>query len=139
MNCKLTSNFLFLACTVLLLLLSDAANAAVQEPLPALQFFKMVFGLILVVGMIVLLAWVWRRFGHNTLSGRNIIQMESILPLGSREKLVIIRTGERRLLLGVTTAQIQTLAELDPDTTPVAETDLTQATGFAGILQRIKK
>jgi flagellar protein FliO/FliZ len=119
------------------------AEAAAQEPVQAIQFIKMIIGLIFVIGVIAVMAWMYRRFGNLAAIRNNSILVESILTLGNREKLIIVRADKQRLLLGVTTTQIKKLAELDPDVgseLPDNDSKLNKnANSFAGILKSIPK
>lgn len=71
---------------------------------------------IFVLGLLVLLAWLARK-GHLPLgrSGRGgPILVEATVPLGERRSLAIVSVEGRRLLLGLTAAQVSLLAELAP-------------------------
>lgn len=132
----------FLAATGLLLT-SNTLQAATQEPVQSLQFIKMLLGLLFVIGIIAALAWAYRRFGNLSYLANHQIRLESVLTLGNKEKLVIVRTGQRRLLLGVTASQINALLELEakkePDL-PDKHSDVTGRTsGFTQVLKQMTK
>ena len=141
MNRKISKRCFYIFATSALILLSNASLAATQEPVHALQFFKMIAGLIFVIGSIAAMAWMYRRFsGFSTSSNRNI-RLESVLTLGNKEKLIVVQTDQHRLLIGVTANQINALMELDPrevqDPPAKQETDFENSSGFAGILKRL--
>ena len=126
--------------SVFLLLIVPVAQASTQEPVPALQFFKMILGLAFVIAIIVILAWMIRRFSNIGFSSNSAIRMETVLPIGNKEKLIIVRADKCRLLLGVTATQIKTLAELNADDGPELPADATHLTNsFSGILKRAHK
>ena len=72
----------------------------------------------LTIGMIVVLLWgaVWMvrrmRPGAAMLGGRDCAVVRS-LALGPRERLVVVRVGSRQLVIGVGSAAVSLLCELD--------------------------
>lgn len=72
-------------------------------------------GLVVVLGLLGLLAWLARR---GTLAfpgqrkGAAPIRVETAVPLGERRSLVIVAVEGRRLLLGLTPAQVSLVTEL---------------------------
>ena len=69
--------------------------------------------LMLVVGLILLLAWLAKRFGGMHFRHHGSMRVLSVLPLGNREKIVLVQAGDKYLLLGVTPSQINTLQVFD--------------------------
>lgn len=83
---------------------------------PALWF-------LLVLAVIPLALWLFKRTPMGRLQGAGPIRVVSLLALGPQQKLVTIALGEgeqvRHLLLGVTPQQIQLLQELRPGEAPM--------------------
>ena len=77
--------------------------------------FQSLFAVVIVLGLVAALAWMLRRgtFGALRSRSRTVI-VETAVPLGERRSLVIVAVEGRRLLLGMTPAQISMLAELGP-------------------------
>jgi flagellar biosynthetic protein FliO len=70
----------------------------------------------LVLGLVGLLAWLVRR-GTIAWPGRAAggpVAIETAVPLGERRSLVIVSVEGRRLLLGLTPAQVTLVTELGP-------------------------
>lgn len=68
---------------------------------------------IVVLGLVAALAWLLRRGAFGTLrGGSRSIAVETAVPLGERRTLVIVSVEGRRLLLGLTPANISMVAEL---------------------------
>jgi flagellar protein FliO/FliZ len=63
------------------------------------------------------LAWAARRGSLSSLSRRGPIVVETAVPLGERRSLVIVSIEGRRLLLGLTPAQVSLVTELRPGAT----------------------
>lgn len=105
---------------------------AVGAPLGAADIALVAGGLALVVALIAGLAWVLRRLGGVPAAGRGPLQVLGGLSVGARERVVLLRVGDRQLLLGVAPGRVQTLQVLDPPLAlPPASGD-----GFAERLQR---
>jgi flagellar protein FliO/FliZ len=70
-------------------------------------------GLLVVFGLLALLVWLLRR-GSLTFGGvqRAGIKVEGAVPLGERRSLLVVAVEGRRLLLGVTPAQVSLVTEL---------------------------
>ncbi|GHX23157.1 TPA: flagellar biosynthetic protein FliO [Vibrio cholerae] len=92
--------------------------------------------LLFVIALILLLAWLLKRmrvpaFGQQK-KGLSIIKQ---LPVGTRERVMIIQVGEEQYLIGVTTQSIQLLAKLD---NPLIQEEL-PATAFSNQLMQLLK
>lgn len=97
--------------------------------------------LLLVVLSIPLVLWLVRRLSQwpgNRTGG--MLSMPATLPVGPREQIAIVKAGERVLLVGITSQQIQLLAELDglPEVPP-ASGSTAQGTGFGSLLAGLQK
>jgi len=81
---------------------------------------KLAAALVFVIFLFVVFAKLMKRIqlGHKGAhSGLNIV---SALPLGQRERIVVVQVGDEQLLLGVTSTQINTLHVLEkPLTKPL--------------------
>jgi flagellar protein FliO/FliZ len=97
------------------MLLAFSAAAAQLDPLPSpAGGLRAVVGLIIVLGLLFTLAWMARR-GKLRFPGaraRVLVSVETAVPLGDRRSLVVIAVEGRRLLLGLTPAQVTFVTEL---------------------------
>jgi flagellar biosynthetic protein FliO len=75
--------------------------------------FQSFLAVVIVLGLVAALAWLVRRgaFGAMRARGQAVV-VETAVPLGERRSLVIVAVEGRRLLLGMTPAQISMVAEL---------------------------
>lgn len=71
---------------------------------------RLLLGLLAVLGLLLLCAWLVRRGGLTGQSG--VIKVVSQTPVGTRERVVLIQVGEQQLLIGVTAQQISLLHTL---------------------------
>jgi flagellar biogenesis protein FliO len=84
--------------------------------------------LTIVISLAVLgaLAWVLRR-GAVTRRSRLPVSVETAVPLGERRSLVIVAVEGRRLLLGLTPAQVTLVTELQPPFSEALDTAVAKA------------
>lgn len=69
--------------------------------------------LIVVLTMFTGFVWLLRKTGGFSLAGKGQLAVITGLSLGMREKLVLVKVGEKQLLLGVTPGRVDKLLELD--------------------------
>jgi flagellar protein FliO/FliZ len=78
------------------------------------QILQLITALIGIVALIVIMAWLVRRTGRinvNTNAGFRIVGM---VPMGTRERIVLMQVGEQQILIGVSQqGGIRTLHVLD--------------------------
>lgn len=74
---------------------------------------RVIIALIVIVTLIIALAWGLRRYGGvgGAVSGK--MKVLGSLPVGNRERVVLVKIGEEQLLLGVAPGRVQTLHVLD--------------------------
>ena len=80
-----------------------------NSPLNSTALVETLLGLGTVLAIIVLLAWLIRRTGRFQGSANGEIKMIAGLPLGTRERAVLLEVDDERILVGVTPQQIRTL------------------------------
>lgn len=97
----------------------DSSQETVQESIEVgkhvaanIDAMSMIVSLLMVLAVIFLAALVLKRFqgGQPHVNGLKII---SSLHLGSKEKLVVVQAGNKQLVLGVTSQQINLIDVLD--------------------------
>lgn len=110
---------------------NSTVSSAMPNPLGSGAVVELVLGLIAVIGLILALAWVVKRL--NVLPGQRAgMQIVAVLPLGQREKAVLIQVGEQQMLLGVSSSQVSLLEKFD---TPVIEPRRAPEGAFANRLK----
>ncbi|PRA31320.1 flagellar biosynthetic protein FliO [Pseudomonas poae] len=84
------------------------ATAAAPASLSG-QLTQLVLGLLLVVGLIFVLAWVMRRVQRVGPGNGQVIELVGSRALGPRDRLVLVQVGEEQILLGLTPGRITPL------------------------------
>jgi len=107
----------------------ELANNVKPIPAPvktnsASQLASLIGGLALILVLIYGLSWFVKRFSQGGFLHNPTMKMISAMPLGTRERLMLVEVGGKQLLLGVTATQINTLHVFDE---PVVQSEKTQA------------
>ncbi len=90
--------------------------------------------------LIFLVAWVLKRVQQGQGSGRAHLKVVSVLPLSTRERVVLIQAGEEQVLVGVSGAGIQqlhTLKEPVEFSSAAANGESTATPSFAEALRQV--
>jgi len=105
-----------LLCLVLFFISNTALSAAPvvigsnsSEPLSTANLTQWTIGLVFVLLMILVVAWVAKRFTGLAANHKGNLKVLSGVSLGSREKAVLIKAGNQHLLLGVAPGRVVTL------------------------------
>ncbi|MGE8325375.1 flagellar biosynthetic protein FliO [Pseudomonas urmiensis] len=99
------------------LLASEVAIAATISATPAPgapgslggQLAQMVFGLLLVVGLIFLLAWLVRRMQGAAPRSGQVIEIVGTRAIGPRDRLLLVQVGKEQILIGHSPGSIEAL------------------------------
>jgi len=73
------------------------------------QLAQMVFGLLLVVGLIFFLSWVLRRMQSTAVKGGQVIEIVGSRAIGPRDRLLLVQVGKEQILIGHTPGSIEAL------------------------------
>ncbi|MFJ2430940.1 flagellar biosynthetic protein FliO [Pseudomonas sp. NPDC087804] len=113
-----------------------ATTAAVAAPVVnsgiAGQLTQLVFGLLLVLGIIFFLAWLLRRVQQAGPAGKGqVIELIGSRALGPRDRLMLVQVGNEQILLGLSPGTITALHVLKepvpaPSTSEKATPDFAQ-------------
>jgi flagellar protein FliO/FliZ len=98
---------------------------------------QMLFGLVIVLATVFVVAWVARRLRGASGTGANGIDVLAQTSLGAKEKVVIVRVDGERMLLGVAGGQVSLLKTLSAEgTTPPPAVTGNQIQSFAALLRK---
>lgn len=108
---------------------------AYQEPFSGDALMQLLLGLVLVVVLILSISWVLRRYSGLAPVSKNM-RILGVMPLGAREKAVLVQVGEKQILLGVAPGRVSHLQSFDEPVVEPSEYSM----GFANRLsEAIKK
>lgn len=100
-----------------------AGTQAPIEPLSSAYLLKLTGGLLLVLVVIFLFAWVVRKFNLTQQSRSGLLRIVAGLNLGTRDRIVLLQVGDEQVLLGLSPGRIEKLhvlvnpLECEPDET----------------------
>lgn len=120
-----------------LTLLPPPALAATSAPaVGAGSLFQVIFGLVVVLGLILGIAWIGRRMGLTKIAGGNALSVVASTSVGTRERVVIVETGHTWLVVGVAPGSVNlltTMPRAESSPAPLAA----PSAGFAARLQSL--
>jgi flagellar protein FliO/FliZ len=93
--------------------MAPQASTAVQTGPGLSGIWEVALGLALVVVVIFAIAWAMRRMVPGAGGGTGALRVLAALPLGPRERLLLVEAAGKQLLLGVTAQQVNTLHTFD--------------------------
>lgn len=111
---------------------ATAAAAPAVSSGVAGQLTQLVFGLLLVLGLIFFLAWLLRRVQQAGPAGKGqVIEIVGSRALGPRDRLMLVQVGNEQILLGLSPGTITALHVLKepievPSTTEKATPEFAQ-------------
>jgi flagellar protein FliO/FliZ len=112
----------------------DVAAATTQSAAGGIG--QMLFGLVVVLAAVFVVAFVARRLRGASSSGANGIEVLAQASLGGKEKAVIVRVDGERLLLGVASGQVSLLKTLSPEAPSPPAVTSNQIQNFAALLRK---
>jgi flagellar biosynthetic protein FliO len=77
------------------------------------DYFKVLLGLIFVIGLFLASTFLFKRYGNGPMTGRGQIRFVDGLHLGNRERLVLVEIKDKQILLSITPGQINKLDTID--------------------------
>ncbi|MDH3638090.1 MAG: flagellar biosynthetic protein FliO [Gammaproteobacteria bacterium] len=87
--------------------------------IPTFQVFLQISTVLaLIIVLIFGATWLLKRIGRFNRSADGLLSVVSVLPLGSRERIVLLQAGPRQLLLGVAPGRVSTLHIFDEAVEP---------------------
>ncbi|WP_428603154.1 flagellar biosynthetic protein FliO [Sedimenticola sp.] len=106
---------------------NSVSSTLAPSPLAGGVLLETAGGLLLILVLIFALGWLLRRFGRLPLASKGEIAVLSGVSLGPRERAVLLRVGDTRLLVGVAPGRVQTLHVLEKESSGGKQTDLFSA------------
>jgi flagellar protein FliO/FliZ len=87
----------------------DASTRLVESPLSPGNLINTGVGLLVVLGIMLALAWLVKRYVQVPGIGKGQVQVLGGVSLGAREKAVLLSVEGQRLLVGIAPGRVQTL------------------------------
>lgn len=104
------------------ILISAATTAAAgQQAADTLGLgaaLEMMLWLAVVIGVILLCAWGFRRLNGSVLTTASAIRVRSVISVGNRERIALLEVGDKQILVGLCPGQINTLHVFEENVLP---------------------
>lgn len=113
-----------------------AASAAKTTP-SATSYLSVMFSLVIVIGVMLVLALFYKRMNLG-FAGSQAIKVVTALPIGTKERILVIEVNGQQHLIGVTPQQINHLVTLDEPVEITSNGPVNLGTSFQKILQGAK-
>lgn len=95
--------------------------------------------LALVVALILFLAWLLKKMRFPMMGGASDLSIVRQLPIGTKERIMVVQAGEEQFLIGVTAQSIQLLSKLEQPLKSAKESSPAAASSFAQQLSQVIK
>lgn len=76
---------------------------------------KLFISLLSVIVLVLLFSYLFRKLNSIHIGKQGMINIDSAIQVGVKERVVVIDVADKKLLVGVTSGSISLLAELDPE------------------------
>jgi flagellar protein FliO/FliZ len=86
----------------------SVVRSSYNEPFSGEALTQLVVGLLIVVAVIFVLSWAFKRFSGFSPIAKNM-RVLGVLPLSAREKAILVQVGDKQLLLGVAPGRVSHL------------------------------
>jgi flagellar protein FliO/FliZ len=103
------------------LALSGVAQAA-DQPSMAFDLFKVLFGLVLVLGAMAAVLWLLKRVGVGRAQAGGVVKVVGGVSVGNRERVLVLEIADQWVVVGVAPGRVSALANLPRQEQP-APTD----------------
>ena len=128
----MTRLLLALATFLPLPVLAEEAGSNLVEPLAGDRLAEIFLGLFAVLLLIGVIAWVVRRMPGLTRSADGSMRVIAGIPVGQRERIILVEVGGEQLVVGVAPGRVELLHRL---TEPVSSSPEGAGSDFAHRLQ----
>ena len=95
-----------------------ATDAPPPIPDPLTGLGQMLFGLVLVLGILAAFVWLLKRFS-SPIRANGLLRILGVTAVGPREKVVLLEVGEKILMLGVTPNNVNALHVFERGELPI--------------------
>jgi flagellar protein FliO/FliZ len=100
------------------------------------HLLSVILGLAAIVIFILFLSWFVKRFSLGTFSANTHLKVVASLPLGTRERLLVVDVAGQQILLGISAAGINNLHLLDSPIVKVADSSSDFSQKLMAVLQQ---
>ncbi|HEY8023037.1 MAG TPA: flagellar biosynthetic protein FliO [Burkholderiaceae bacterium] len=105
-------------------LAASGTALAADQPSMALDLFKVLFGLLVVLGAMAGVLWLLKRAGVGRPQAGGVVKVVGGVSVGNRERVLVLEIADQWIVVGVAPGRVSALANL-PRQEQVAPVDAT--------------
>ena len=115
-------------------------NSALTSSVSTDYIVQVLLSLVLVVAVIVLLSFLLKKMNLQARTGTGAVRILSVVPLGAKDRLLLVAVGEEQLLLGCSPGSVQKLHTLDKPIDPASIFGpATEERNFMSVLNSVRR
>jgi len=91
---------------------APAPATVTSAPSSAGSLLQVIFGLIVVLGLLAGALWVLKRVGGGRLTGGSVVKIVGGVSVGNRERVMVVEVADQWIVIGVAPGQVSKLADM---------------------------
>jgi flagellar protein FliO/FliZ len=118
---------------------SAAPSAPTAAPSSAGSLLQVVFGLLVVLGLLAAALWFLKRMGGGRFAPGSVVKIIGGVSVGNRERVMVVEVADQWIVIGVAPGRVSTLARMPRQDTPAAQAAAGAPNFSAWLKQTIEK
>jgi len=98
-----------------------APAAATSAPGSAGSLMQVLFGLLVVLGLLAGALWFLKRMGGGRFAPGSVVKIVGGVSVGNRERVMVVEVADQWIVIGVAPGQVSTLASMPRQDQPAAQ------------------
>jgi flagellar protein FliO/FliZ len=90
----------------------EPAATVAGSPGSIASFLQVMFGLLAVLGLLAGVLWALKRVGGGRLAAGSVVKVIGGVPVGNRERVMVVEVADQWIVIGVAPGQVSTLASM---------------------------
>jgi flagellar protein FliO/FliZ len=116
-----------------------APAAATAAPSSAGSLLQVVFGLLVVLGLLAAALWFLKRMGGGRFAPGSVVKIIGGVSVGNRERVMVVEVADQWIVIGVAPGRVSTLASMPRQEQPAAQAAAGAPNFSAWLKQTIEK
>jgi flagellar protein FliO/FliZ len=114
----------------------QAQQATSAAATSAGNFFQVLMGLLVVLGLMAAAAWSLKKFGVSKLAANATVKIVGGVSVGNRERVLVVEVGDQWIVVGVAPGQVNALSTMPRQEGAVAVETAPLAKNFSSWLKQ---
>lgn len=115
-------------------------NSALAGSIQTDYVIQVLLSLVLVVGIIILLSFLLKKINLQARTGSGAVRILTVVPIGAKDRLLLVAVGEEQLLLGSSPGSVQKLHTLSKPIDTSSNSELAAEEGsFMSVLNSVRR